>query len=121
MDFSQCESVGWIFGQDPRALLLVAGPNARSDPCIWPGSRRRVDHDGDGALSLVLEGDGFLKHMVRIIVGTLVEVGCGLRTASSIPSLLESGDRMRAGPTAPAQGLCLEHSTGIFYPLGVRM
>jgi tRNA pseudouridine38-40 synthase len=52
-------------------------------------------------------GDGFLRHMVRAIVGTLVDVGRDAADAQSIDALLASGTRAAAGPTAPACGLCL--------------
>mgnify|MGYP000872409116 CR=1 FL=1 len=55
-----------------------------------------------------IEGDGFLYNMVRIIVGTLVEVGLGKIKEEDIPHIIESKDRKRAGHTAPAKGLCLE-------------
>jgi tRNA pseudouridine38-40 synthase len=58
-------------------------------------------------LCIQVTGDGFLYNMVRIIVGTLVEIGKGTRTADSITATLETGDRQLAGMTAPAQGLCL--------------
>jgi tRNA pseudouridine38-40 synthase len=45
--------------------------------------------------------------MVRIIAGTLLEVGYGRLSADDIPSILEACDRQAAGPTAPAKGLCL--------------
>jgi len=54
-----------------------------------------------------VEGDGFLRHMVRAIVGTLVEVGRGWRPASAIDALLSGGPRAQAGATAPAHGLAL--------------
>jgi tRNA pseudouridine38-40 synthase len=54
-----------------------------------------------------LEGTAFLKHMVRNIVGTLVEVGRGRQSVSWVTEVLASRDRTRAGPTAPAQGLVL--------------
>lgn len=54
-----------------------------------------------------IEADGFLRHMVRAVVGTLVEVGDGRRPADTVSALLASGDRGRAGPTAPALGLVL--------------
>lgn len=57
---------------------------------------------------LTVEGNGFLYNMVRIIAGTLVEVGLGKLQWQSIPHIIESKDRKRAGHTAPAQGLCLE-------------
>ena len=58
-------------------------------------------------INLTFHGTGFLQHQVRIMTGTLLEVGQGLRDADSIPALIESCDRSQAGFTAPAQGLCL--------------
>ena len=54
-----------------------------------------------------VHGNGFLQNMVRVIVGTLLEVGKGVRKAEDIPAVLEAKDRTRAGYTAPARGLCL--------------
>lgn len=54
-----------------------------------------------------IEANGFLRHMVRNIVGTLVEVGLGKRAPVDIRRLLAARDRKLAGPTAPAHGLCL--------------
>lgn len=54
-----------------------------------------------------LRGDGFLRHMVRNIVGTLVEIGKGRWRVSRMAEVLEGRDRRDAGPTAPPQGLCL--------------
>ena len=53
-------------------------------------------------------GDGFLYNMVRIITGTLVEVGLGKRTPDSVKDTIESLDRTKAGHTAPAEGLYLK-------------
>jgi len=52
-------------------------------------------------------GSGFLQNMVRILTGTLLEVGYGKRAPEDMPELLEAKDRKLAGPTAPAKGLCL--------------
>jgi len=60
-----------------------------------------------GGLVLEVEGDGFLRHMVRAIAGTLVDVGAGTRSADSIDGILAARDRAAAGPTAPAAGLTL--------------
>lgn len=58
-------------------------------------------------LYFTFHGDGFLHHMVRILVGTLLEVGWGKRTPESMTELLEAKERAQAGVTAPAQGLCM--------------
>jgi tRNA pseudouridine38-40 synthase len=75
--------------------------------------RRLVIEGAAGTrIDVVVEATAFVKHMVRNIVGTLVEVGLGKRSADELPALLASRDRTRAGPTAPPQGLCLEE---VFY------
>lgn len=70
----------------------------------------------DGGVLLVyrITGSGFLRHMVRAIVGTLVEVGRGVREPADVAALLAGQGREAAGPTAPAHGLCL---TGVEYDL----
>jgi tRNA pseudouridine38-40 synthase len=52
-------------------------------------------------------GNAFLRHMVRTLVGTMVQVGRGQRSPDEVAALLASGDRAAAGPPAPAGGLCL--------------
>lgn len=64
-------------------------------------------------LELAVEGNGFLYNMVRIMVGTLVDLDGGVLPAGSLPAILDSHDRARAGRTAPAHGLYLER---VFYP-----
>ncbi len=64
------------------------------------------DLDGQN-LSIFYHGDGFLYNMVRILTGTLLEVGLGERESREMPDILASLDRSRAGKTAPSQGLCL--------------
>ena len=59
-------------------------------------------------LRLSFSGDGFLYHMVRILVGTLLDVGRGEKQPEEMPAILASGDRERAGKTVPACGLCLK-------------
>ncbi|MGQ9512266.1 tRNA pseudouridine(38-40) synthase TruA [Thermodesulfitimonas sp.] len=67
----------------------------------------RVQEDGD-FLHLWFAADGFLYQMVRIIVGTLLEIGRGRLAPAVISEALKSGDRRLLGPTAPPHGLCLE-------------
>jgi tRNA pseudouridine38-40 synthase len=75
---------------------------------------RRLDVLGEagGRIEVVVEATAFVKHMVRNLAGTLVEVGQGRREPGSMPALLASGDRTKAGRTAPPQGLFLEE---VFY------
>jgi tRNA pseudouridine38-40 synthase len=65
-------------------------------------------HDlGDGLFRFDIEASSFCQQMVRSIVGLLVEVGLGKRTAADVKATLEARDRARAGPLAPPHGLCL--------------
>ena len=73
---------------------------------------KRIDiiKTGD-KITLTYEGNGFLQHMVRILTGTLIEIGLGTRQISSISDLLENQTRSEAGPKVPAHGLCMEKVT----------
>lgn len=74
-------------------------------------SVRRLDEisfkQGAGELAILYRGSGFLYHMVRIMTGTLIEVGLHQRTAESVKEMLAAKERAAAGHTAPAKGLCL--------------
>jgi tRNA pseudouridine38-40 synthase len=61
----------------------------------------------DQDVVIEISGDGFLYNMVRIITGTLVEVGLGKRNADDLVGIIESADRTKAGHKAPAEGLYL--------------
>ena len=88
-DFGTFQSVGTTVPDSVRTL-----------------AHSRVRTEGD-LLMYEVTGDGFLRHMVRAIVGTLVEVGRGWRPADSMASLLASRTRAQAGATAPPHGLFL--------------
>ena len=64
-------------------------------------------NNDDNGITLDFTGDGFLQNMVRILTGTLIEIGNGNIPADAITGILESKDRQRAGFTAPPQGLTL--------------
>jgi tRNA pseudouridine38-40 synthase len=74
----------------------------------------RADWWQDGPMiGFEITANAFLRHMVRGIVGTLIEVGRGRLEPAQFETILEAGDRRRAGPTAPPQGLVF---TGVEYP-----
>jgi len=64
--------------------------------------------EGAYRIRMEIEGSGFLYNMVRIIAGTLADVGRGRIKVEDVAGIIESLDRRRAGPTMPACGLCLE-------------
>ncbi len=67
-----------------------------------------VTRDADDLITIEVTGNGFLYNMVRIIAGTLLEIGSGRRPEEDAGRILEARDREQAGPTAPACGLTLE-------------
>jgi tRNA pseudouridine38-40 synthase len=83
----------------------------RASDCDSESAVRHVIHSGfteaEGLCVYRIEANAFLKHMVRAIVGTLVEVGVGQRAADDVADVLASRDRSRGGQTAPPQGLVL--------------
>jgi tRNA pseudouridine38-40 synthase len=70
-------------------------------------SSRLIRRPTTSMLLYEVRGNGFLHHMVRNIVGTLMEVGRGKLVPADVTRILAARDRAQAGPTAPAQGLCL--------------
>lgn len=76
--------------------------------------RAAVERDGD-FVKITVEGNGFLYNMVRIMVGTLLEINSGKLPRDSVTAILESKDRAKAGATAPAQGLYLHK---VYYDSG---
>lgn len=80
-------------------------------------SRVEVSGAPGDEIGFVVEGTAFLKHMVRNLVGTLIDVGRGRHSPTWVREVLEGRDRTKAGPTAPAHGLCLDE---VFYGVGPR-
>ena len=94
-----------LVGRHDFASFRAAGSPAAATTRTL--ERAAVEGEARGEIRFELEGDGFLRHMVRNIVGTLLEVGLGRRASGSLPALLAARDRGAAGPTAPACGLTL--------------
>lgn len=114
-DFAAFQSTGGHVKTTVRTLtrsaLLVA--TDEEPPAADPGPLPMPAPSGARALTYVVTGNGFLRHMVRAIVGTLVEVGSGRAEPALMRELFARPSRQAAGPTAPACGLCLAH---VAYP-----
>lgn len=94
-----------LVGTHDFACFRAAGSEEGSS--VRTLTRCQLEGEARAEIRLLVEGDGFLRHMVRALAGTLVEVGWGRRAADSMAAMLASRDRGRAGRTAPAQGLTL--------------
>lgn len=93
-----------LCGKHDFAAFAASGSVAKST--VRTLYRAQVRRCGDDVVLTVL-GDGFLYNMVRIIAGTLMEVGTGKREMGCIAKAIETGDRLALGQTAPACGLAL--------------
>jgi tRNA pseudouridine38-40 synthase len=98
-------------GSDVRSTVrTMFEADVRRLPAEGPGLARTLRDAAPAAEDLIvftIRGDGFLRHMVRSVVGTLVTIGAGQAGPDLIGMLLQSGPRQEAGPTAPAHGLFL--------------
>lgn len=98
-------AAGAIAGEHDFRCFMAAG-GKEMESTVRTIYKLSVDKQGDD-IFLTVEGNGFLYNMVRIITGTLVEVGLGKRAPEELPDIIGSRDRRRAGHTAPPQGLYL--------------
>ncbi len=98
-----------------EAALLLRGEHDFRNFCMNPRMKKStvrvvdqiyIEREGD-YIRFTFHGTGFLQNMVRIMVGTLLEVGWGHMSTARVEEVLRSRERQKAGPTAPAQGLCL--------------
>lgn len=94
-----------LVGKHDFSAFCAAGASTVDN--VRTVTRAEVVRRGDEVL-MYFEADGFLYNMVRIMVGTLLDISRGKIAKDSINSIILSCDRDRAGATAPAQGLCLE-------------
>lgn len=98
-----------------QAALSIVGRHDfaafRASNCVARTTVRRIDaieiSQKDDLICIDVVGEGFLKNMVRVIAGTLVDIGRGRFTPDHLAWLLRNPDRKKAGVTAPACGLCL--------------
>jgi tRNA pseudouridine38-40 synthase len=89
---------------DFKAFEGVGSPRTHTVRTI---DRTEIIENGKGIWRILIKGDGFLRFMVRNIVGTLVRIGMGKMPSEEMKCILQSRDRARAGETAPARGLFL--------------
>ena len=99
------EAAESFLGTHDFAAFMATGSTVKSTIRTIYGSEWKQEGE---VLHYLVTGNGFLYHMVRIIAGTLIEVGKGKISPTVIPEILTSGDREMAGPTAPSKGLTLE-------------
>jgi tRNA pseudouridine38-40 synthase len=98
-------AISYIIGsQDFKAFEGAGSPRAHTTRHVMAADLVESD---SGLLTFRIEADGFLRFMVRNIVGTLVDVGLGKTLPAEFEQILKSRDRTKAGATAPASGLCL--------------
>jgi tRNA pseudouridine38-40 synthase len=101
---AMAESARHVEGRHDFAAFETAGPGGPTERLI---KRSTIVCDGAGLVTYEIEGNGFLRHMVRAIVGTLVEVGRGRKPPEWMRDVIASRDRAQAGRNAPAHGLFL--------------
>lgn len=101
------KAADYLYGEhDFKAFEGIGSPRAHTVRHITLADFEKGD---DGLLVFRIQANGFLRYMVRNIVGTLAEVGIGKLTPEAFRAILESKDRAQAGATAPPQGLFLMH------------
>ncbi|RYZ76411.1 MAG: tRNA pseudouridine(38-40) synthase TruA [Proteobacteria bacterium] len=99
------EASQFVLGQQDFAAFQSQGTIVKTTVrTVKEAYWSRIDDD---TLEFTIRGDGFLKQMVRNIVGTLIDLNQDRLPALKVREILETGDRRKAGPTAPAQGLFL--------------
>jgi len=96
----------WLIGEHDFSSFRSVGSPTRT--AVRKVIMAELKRSQEGLIRFEIEANGFLKQMVRSIVGTLVEVGKGKINSEEFQKILESKDRKMAGPTAPARGLFLK-------------
>jgi tRNA pseudouridine38-40 synthase len=96
-----------LIGRHDFAAFQTAASDATVRTTIRTVLDLGVDDGSDDIVAIDVAGDGFLRYMVRTIVGTLVQVGLGRRPVAEMAEILASRTRDKAGPTAPPHGLFL--------------
>ena len=107
LDFKEMEkATQYLIGELDFSSFRSVGSPTRTT--VRKVTRAEWKRGRSGLVRFEIEANGFLKQMVRAIIGTLVEVGKGRMNAVEFRRILESKERSKAGPTAPAHGLFLK-------------
>ena len=105
LNFEEMEkAIKYFEGEHDFKAFKASGTSSKSS--VRTIYKAKVEKQGERII-IELTGNGFLYNMVRIIAGTLVDVGLGKIETNQIPEIIESKDRQKAGKTLPAHGLYL--------------
>lgn len=102
-------AAGYFVGTHDFRSFMAA--KSKIEDCVRTVYSAKVEREGD-TVKFIVSADGYLYNMVRIMVGTLLDVGKGAKQPEDIKSIISACDRSKAGATAPPQGLFL---TQVFY------
>lgn len=100
------EAAGYLCGKHDFLAFSSLNPRRLKKSTVRRLDEIRIEQK-EAVIRIYFTGDGFLYHMVRILAGTLVEAGLGLRSPEEMGALLESGNRADAGRLMPPEGLTL--------------
>lgn len=98
------EAASYLIGE--HDFKSFCGTGAQVKTTVRTVKEIQIEKSGD-RITIRITGEGFLYNMVRIIAGTLMDIGGGLYPPEKMREILEAKDRKKAGPTAPARGLTL--------------
>ncbi|CDC10944.1 tRNA pseudouridine synthase A 2 [Lachnospiraceae bacterium CAG:364] len=98
------EAASYLIGE--HDFKSFCGTGAQVKTTVRTVKEIQIEKSGD-RITIRITGEGFLYNMVRIIAGTLMDIGGGLYPPEKMKEILEAKDRKKAGPTAPARGLTL--------------
>ena len=109
LDFEEMKkgAAHFLGTHDFKAFMATGSPRKTTVRTI---KELKLCKKSEDEIEIEITADGFLYNMVRIIAGTLLYVGIGKIKADEIPSIIETGDRVRAGITAPPEGLALKET-----------
>lgn len=100
------EALPYLVGEHDFASFQASGTSAVKETTVRTIYKAHLT-ETDDMIRLTIQGNGFLYHMVRIIAGTLIDIGKGFLQPEDMQRIIEAKSRPQAGPTAPACGLTL--------------